>query len=194
MNGLASAVIIWTFYFSILFVYFLLQCLWTFCDSICKKAYVHVFINSVLCVLCTLHVRSRNFHCMPVYMFLYKCVFKCALMALADMASCLVRLITPLSAALGSMGWWIPQQRISWLGTLHSQWLITDAVGFWLCYIEEKERDSLCMYLSELDSLLNKTMIIYCTDPVNEAWTWENLTQTELVFKEEVAMYAHFAC
>lgn len=64
------------YYLNILFFYFLLQCLWTFCDSICEKAYVHVFINSVPCVLCSLHARSRNFHCMPV--FVQVCVQMCA--------------------------------------------------------------------------------------------------------------------
>lgn len=52
------------------------------------------------------------------------CVFTCALIALADMASCLVRLITPQSAALGSMCWRIPQQRSSWPGD--PAWSMTD--------------------------------------------------------------------
>lgn len=51
-------------------------------------------------------------------------VFKRVLIAVADMASCLVRLITPLSAAFGSMCWWIPQQRISWPG--EPAWPMTD--------------------------------------------------------------------
>lgn len=83
-----------------------------------------------------------------LYVCVCECVFTCVLIAVADMASCLVRLITPLSAALGSMCWWIPQQRSSWPGTLHGQWLITDTVSFWLCHNKEKGKDgdSLCMF------------------------------------------------
>lgn len=67
-------------------------------------------------------------------------------MAPADTASCLVRLITLLSAALGSMGWWVPQQRISWLGTLHGQWLITGAVSSLArLHWGEGERQSVCV-------------------------------------------------
>lgn len=125
------------------------------------------------------------------------CVFTCALIAGADMASCLVRLITPLSAALGSMRWWIPQQRSPWLGILHGQWLITDAGSFRLCQGERKrQRQSVYVFASELDSKLGKkrnlSYILYSSD--STAWPWKKLLKTDQVFKEGEAVYDHFAC
>lgn len=107
------------------------------CELICAKISVRAFIHflytkceiktACLCVRVCVHMRSNS------------------------RDSCLVRLITPLSAALGSVCWWIPQQRSSWPETLHGQWLtqcITDAVSYWLCRNKEKwkDRDSLCMF------------------------------------------------
>lgn len=116
------------------------------------------------------------------------CVLLCTLIAVADMASCLVRLITPLSAALGSMCRWIPQQRSSVREPCMVKWLITDAVSCWLYCDEEegKDRDSFCMFLSELNY---KTSSIYCTDLVNDVWLWEKLPQRDPTFKKAAAMY-----
>lgn len=135
-----------------------------FCgESIRAKVSVYVFICSLYtkCEIKRVSLHACQRVCVP------ECVFTSMLIAVADMASCLVRLITPLSAALGSMCWWIPQQRSSWPRTQHSQWLITDAAGFWLCHTEGgRKRHRLTVYVSELDPRLgeekkNLTLILY---------------------------------
>lgn len=124
------------------------------CELICANVSVRAFIHS-------LYTKCET-ACL--------CVWVCVHMRGNSRGSCLVRLITPLSAALGSMCWWIPQQRSSWPETLHGQWLtqcITDAVSFWLCLNKEKGKDRQSMYVfltkrvSRQKRKKTKTLILY---------------------------------
>lgn len=69
-----------------------------FCDSVCGN--ICVCIYNLLQSSCEIFTTCLS-ACLWVHM-----------------TSCLARLITPISAALGSVSSWIPQQRNSWLGIL----------------------------------------------------------------------------
>lgn len=92
----------------------------------------HLWISRSVSVPGSLSIHRLYTKCeikrVSLHAFLHVCVcdcmFTCTLIAVADMASCLVRLITPLSAALGSVCWWIPQQKK--LLTGNHAWSMTD--------------------------------------------------------------------